>query len=142
MEKLKFNTVGQFLVALEESPLYNQEGYMVALVNGSEVVVEHAEKTVSHFCMRPLLDVIKKEEFTRQKPIPDKALVWCWDDNMKCRDIRFYDKISECHFDIWGRRSNMCTQFEHYEAIPKNPETNLYDGAFSWANEAVKKLED
>lgn len=140
MEKLKFNTVGQFLVALEEGPLYNKKGYMTALVNGSEVVVEHAEKTVSHFCMRPLFDVMKDKEFTRQKPIPDKALVWCWDNGWDCkRDIRFYDAISGGTFSASGPRDY--SKYDHYQVIEPDKQ-GIYEEPFAWANEAVEKLED
>lgn len=140
MEKLKFNTVGQFLVALEEGPLFDKEGYMTVFVNQCEVVVEHAEKTVSHFCMRPLLDVIKDKEFTRQKPIPDKALVWCWDNaDIACRAVRFYSAEDGCVFHLYGHRNG--SSYDHYEVIEPN-EQGLYEASFEWANEAKKKLED
>lgn len=140
MEKLKFKTVGQFLVALEESPLYDEKGYMTTLFNQSEVIVEHAEKTVSHFCMRPLFDVIRDKEFTRQKPIPDKALVWCWDDDWKTRrDIRFYDNKNNHAFVTDGCRYG--DKYDNYEVIESN-EQGVYEHPFAWANEAVKKLED
>ena len=140
MEKLKIETVGQFLVALEEGPLYNEEGYMTALVNQSEVVVEHAEKTVSHFCMRPLFDVIRDKEFTRQKPIPDKALVWCWDDDWKTRrDIRFYDATNERTFSVKGDRNG--SRYNNVEVIEPNKH-GVYEEPFAWANEAKKQLED
>lgn len=146
MEKLKFKTVGQFLVALEEGPLYSQDSSRFTFDNSwCEVVVvntnfDRSLPVVKYSDMRALSKQIKAEEFTRQKPIPDKALVWCWDNtDIAYRPVRFYNAKDECVFHIHGYRDG--ASYDHYEVIEPNSE-GIYEAPFEWANEAKKKLED
>ena len=66
--------------------------------------------------------------------IPDKALVWCWDNHWICgTELRFYDAKNKTTFKISdGDRAGF--KFDNYE---------LYKGEYpDWAKEAQKKLED
>ena len=69
-----------------------------------------------------------------QVPIPDKALVWCWDDDDKFgRCLRFYDaKKGRAFSGIDGDRKGFI--YDNFE---------LYKGEYpEWAKEIQKKLED
>ena len=60
--------------------------------------------------------------------IPDKALVWCWDD----KNTAFYDARNKCVFNHFGKRNGF--SYDNYE---------LYKGEYpDWAKEALKTLED
>lgn len=147
MEKLKFETVGQFLVALEEGHLFNEEGLMYVLNedegcleisrSGKLVQKEYSLSGIWHSS----INYDKHKRFTRQKPIPDKALVWCWDngDNFT-KTVRFYDGENNRTFSPSSGKRNF-SWFENYEVIEPN-EQGVYEEPFAWANEAVKKLED
>lgn len=146
MEKLKFNTVGQFLVALEEGHLFNEEGLMYVLNedegcleisrSGKLVQKEYSLSGIWHSS----INYDKHKRFTRQKPIPDKALVWCWDNaDIAYRAVRFYSAEDGCVFHLYGHRNG--SSYDHYEVIEPN-EQGLYEHPFDWANEAVKKLEN
>ena len=66
--------------------------------------------------------------------IPDKALVWCWDDNdLYQRTLKFYDAINQVSFTcLNGDREGL--DYDHYEIFKgEEPE---------WATEARKKLKD
>lgn len=143
MEKLKFETVGQFLVALEEGPLYCNKGCRFILDNhANEIHVEdlNTPKTMHCNTIWWMKEFTKEREFTRQKPIPDKALVWCWDDDcIAFRAARFYDAKNNCIFTLHGQRDG--SNYSNYEVIEPN-ERGIYEEPFTWANEAVKKLED
>lgn len=141
MEKLKFNTVGQFLVALEKGPLYCNEENSKLTFDDSEVIVEDLKiRTRSSYRVMRSLVKLTEKVFTRQKPIPDKALVWCWDNaDIACRAVRFYSAEDGCVFHLYGHRNG--SSYDHYEVIEPN-EQGIYEEPFAWANEAVKKLED
>lgn len=145
MGKLKFKTVGQFLVALEESPLYCNKNCKFVLDDSMEEI--HIESILSskveHYStLGYIKSFVEEREFTRNPPPQDKDLVWCWlDSALVGRNVRFYDKNNDSVFNTGGLRS--CTKYDYnYEVIPKNPETGLWDAPFDWANEAVKHLED
>ena len=67
-------------------------------------------------------------------PIPDKALVWCWEDGEEYgRVLVFYDaKNNKAFCTVNGDRTgDRCSNYE------------LYKGEYpDWAKEAQKKLED
>lgn len=146
MEKLKFNTVGQFLVALEEGPLFDEEGLIYVLNedegclelsrSGRLVQKEYSLSGIWHSS----IDCDKHKRFTRQKTIPDKALVWCWGGTMVVKQICFYDKKNNGVFDPLGNR-DFGKKYTNYQVIEPN-EQGLYEYPFEWANKAVKKLED
>ena len=48
-----------------------------------------------------------------KKPIPDKALVWAWDDAKTFRLLCIYDTINDCIFTHDGKRIGV--EFENYE---------------------------
>ena len=51
-------------------------------------------------------------------PIPDKALVWCWDEAWKSvRTLRFYDAVNDTVFNIKGERNydNPLIGYDYYE---------------------------
>ena len=68
-----------------------------------------------------------------KSPIPDKALVWCWDDPTQCsRELRFYDAKNNRTFNKTGRRGGFC--FGNYE---------LYNGESpEWVKKTQELLED
>ena len=69
-----------------------------------------------------------------EAPIPDKALVWCWDDcDLYQRTLRFYDAKNQVSFScLKGDRGGMV--YDHFELFQgEEPE---------WAIEARKKLAD
>lgn len=143
MEKLKFNTVGQFLVALEEGSLYgiDDKKYTLSDKSCKVIVVDMtARHSFSVDTLEGVRDRIYENKFTRSRSIPDKALVWCWNDGWEVRrDIRFYNAKDGCVFHVYGHRDG--SNYSNYEVIEPN-EQGLYEHPFEWANEAKKKLED
>lgn len=144
MEKLNFKTVGQFLVALEEGPLYCSEKCKFTFNSVENIVVVQSlinkDNKARHDHIQRLKFFVEGRTFTR-KPLPqDKDLVWCWDDKYKtCRCAYFYDAKNRRVFDFFGNRNG--SSYDNYEVIPKNSK-GLWDAPFEWANEAVKHLED
>lgn len=143
MEKLKFETVGQFLVALEEGPLYGMDDKKYTLSDKSCKVIVVDMTACYPFSVDTLegvRDRIYESEFTRSRPLQDKDLVWCWDNHYKtCRSVYFYDAKNMRVFDVHGKRNGPA--YSNYQIIEPN-EQGLYEEPFSWANEAKKKLED
>lgn len=145
MEKLKFNTVGQFLVALEEGPLYDENGAKYVINKNSPIqglTVDRCDERRCHYMFNTLLSIHKiglTHTFTRQEPIPDKALVWCWGGDMIGKEVHFYDQKTDNVFGPFGNRYH--GGFDNYEVIEPNKQ-GLYEHPFDWANEAKKKLED
>lgn len=145
MEKLNFKTVGQFLVALEEGPLYCNENFRFTFNAEEDLVTMTSLKSGSrrHYSKMPLIkEFIEKREFARKQPPQDKDLVWCCTDKDRFgKAIRFYDAENTATFrSTDGKRDG--AWFSNYEVIPKNLETGLWDAPFDWANEAVKHLGD
>lgn len=68
-------------------------------------------------------------------PIPDKALVWCWNEDWKSvRSLRFYDAVNDSVFNTQGGRNydNRLIGYDHYERFQgKEPE---------WVEEARNNL--
>lgn len=145
MEKLKFKTAGQFLVALEEAPLYCNKNCKFTL-DIAENIVEaenlNSSNKVSYGALVALKGFAKEREFTRKRLPQDKDLVICCTaKNRFEKVICFYDAKNSATFrSADGSRDGFC--FSNYEVIPKNPETGLWDAPFDWANDALKKLED
>ena len=75
------------------------------------------------------------EEMWREikEEIPDKALVWCWDNDFThVKYLKFYDKINKCTFSFGGARYG--DTFDNYE---------IYKDEYpEWAREALKTLSD
>lgn len=145
-KKLIFETVGQFISALEEGPLFdesgveyviNKEEFCLCLIRSNKLIQKDYSLSRIWFST---IDCNRLKYFTRQKPISDKDLVRCWDNGWDCkRDIRFYDAISGGTFSGSGPRNY--SKYDHYEVIEPNSE-GIYEYPFEWANEAKKKLED
>lgn len=148
MEKLKFKTVGQFLVALEESPLFDENGIKYILRESTMTDHLGIEEYRNSECLggNTSLTTAQKNAtshtFTR-KPLPqDKDLIFWWShDDVSKREVRFYNAKAKGVFGYDGTRGKWATE-RNIEVIPKNPETGLWDAPFAWANEAVKELED
>ena len=70
-------------------------------------------------------------------PIPDKSLVWCWDNGWRTiKVLRFYDAVNNSFFDNYGNRNskNRVANYNHIESFKgEEPE---------WATEARKLLEE
>ena len=66
-------------------------------------------------------------------PIPDKALIWFWDNNFKSqRVLGFYDKKYNTAFDVSGIRNG--SQYDNYE---------LFEGDEpEWVEKAREMLDD
>lgn len=144
---MKFETVGQFLVALEEGQLFDENNMKYVLNMNNAVhglVVERYDERGAYCGFNTLLSIHKvglAHTFTRQTPgLEDKGLVWCWGGDMVAKEVHFYDKENDSVFGPFGERNY--GEFTNYEVIPKNEETGLWGAPFEWANEAVKKLED
>lgn len=144
-DKLKFNSVGQLLIALEEGPLYDEKGLKYTL-NKAELCLElnRSSKLVQKECSLSGIwhsSIIcgNRKYFTRQEPIPDKSLVWCWYNDGVHRTVKFYDAEHECAFDLNGTRRGY--KYDNYQVIEPN-EQGVYEEPFAWANEAVEKLND
>ena len=70
--------------------------------------------------------------------IPDKALVWCWNDNcIAARSLGFYDAKNNSIFTLYGERDTGKIPLDFIYHI------ELYKGEYpEWAKEALIKLED
>ena len=70
-------------------------------------------------------------------PIPDKALVWCWDyDWIAMKVLRFYDAVNDSVFNSSGVR-NTKRYVDNYSYIEL-----FKDEEPEWATEARKNLKD
>lgn len=145
-DKLKFETVGQFLVALEEGPLYDENciRYVLEGVPTKVDALAVVEYSLENRCIRCNTGLLSAQEnsiahtFTRSRPTQDKDLVWCWDNHYKtCRSVYFYDAKNMRVFDVHGNRNG--TAYSNYQIIEPNKQ-GLYEHPFDWANEAKKKL--
>ena len=124
MEKLKFKTVGQFLVALEEGPLYCGERDKFVINTTGDIITVKSLQTGSeanYSSFLSFVEFMKEREFTR-KPLPqDKDLVWCWDNDHKfCRVACFY---SAKYDRVFTGVEGLChgASYDNYEVIPKKP---------------------
>lgn len=145
MEKFKFKTVGQFLVALEEGPLYCNKHKYELTENGVMVRITECGIDTCDSSLKSTLTAIKglinHASFTRNPLLQDKCLIWCWDDGDNfTKTVRFYDGENNRTFSPSSGKRNF-SWFENYEVIEPN-EQGVYEEPFAWANEAVKNLED
>lgn len=128
------------LLLLKQGPLYNSEGYKLSLnKDRTAIIKEFAPKCATVYANLVSINLnLCGETYSRRKPIPDKALVLCWDSDWGCRrEIRFYDAENNCTFSRLGSRD--CLGYDNYRII--EPDSNgLYTGEFEWANEAKKRL--
>lgn len=153
MGKMKFEKLSQFISALEEGPLYDEDGVKYVLHLDDEIyhnlkvrMYDREENCVDYSAVLSYTQKIGLTHTFTRKPLPkkpqDKYLVWCCDDDDNfMKTVRFYDDENNRTFKPSdGKRKG--APYDNYEVIPKNPDTGLWDAPFEWANEAVKELED
>lgn len=103
------------------------------IVDGKTIISEDSYKEMRSVCtieQHKLFDEI----FGKDKQIPDKTPVYCWDDDdTHERTLTFYDAVNDGTFSYNGKRNG--SAWHNYEVVPEN-EIPM------WMITAKKTLED
>lgn len=128
------------LLMLQSGPLYGNNREKLTLCNESTTIhVSRNDKVFACYCnLVSIKNNLCGKEYSREKPIPDKTLVLCWDTDWGYRrDLRFYDAKNNSTFSSNGERNG--TKYSNYKAIPTN-NSGEYEGEFAWANNLKHSL--
>lgn len=140
---MRFSSIGRFIEALEDYPLWDDNGDYKYFLRDGFTIIEEDLRTGETQQLKTRDEIIKRFDlniFSHHPKIEDKTLVFAWRFSEPfAREVRFYDSELSmvCNkFDGSSRGGS----FDCYEPIPVNPETGKYDAPYEWANKMVEKL--